>query len=53
MVVCICAGVTEKEIRCAIRESCKTFRALQKKYNIGNDCCVCVTKVKALLEETK
>jgi len=51
MVICICAGKTEKDVRCAIRADCKTLRELREKYNIGKDCCVCVAAVQQLLKE--
>jgi len=51
MIICVCTGKTEKDIRSAIKVECKTFRALQKKYNIGKECCACIAKVKQLLKE--
>jgi len=54
MVICICAGKTEKDVRCAIRAGCKTLRELQEKYNVATDCCKCRATVKqVLIEEEK
>ncbi|GAB3477983.1 (2Fe-2S)-binding protein [Marinomonas epiphytica] len=48
MYVCLCNGVTDKEIKSSIREGATTMRDLYKEHSIGSQCgkcCQCAKKI--------
>ena len=51
MYVCICHGVTDREIRTCIAEGANSVRALRAKLKVGTQCGKCACHVRALLEE--
>ena len=53
MYICLCSGITDRAIRCAIREQgIKTLCGLAEKLAVGTQCGCCCEAAQALLEET-
>lgn len=53
MYVCICNGVTDRDIRQAAEAGCKTMAELTMRTGAGATCGSCVEAATALLEETR
>ena len=51
MYVCICHGVTDREIRTCIAEGANSVRALRAELKVGTQCGKCASHVRALLKE--
>lgn len=49
MYVCLCNGVTDKQIKASIKEGATTMRALYKEHNIGSQCGKCCQCAKSIL----
>ena len=41
MIVCVCHGVSDRHIACAVREGCSSFEDLQYELGVGTGCGVC------------
>lgn len=52
MYVCLCAGVTDKEIVGAVVEGCCSLEALQSHLAIGKNCGQCLQMAEQIVEET-
>ncbi len=46
MYVCLCKGVTDRDIRTAIENGASTFRNLRNELGVSSQCgkCACITK---------
>ncbi len=53
MYVCICKGVTDRQIRAAIDEGATTMRALRRELDVCNGCGKCGPDVRELLDEAR
>jgi bacterioferritin-associated ferredoxin len=51
MYVCICNGITEREIRSCIEDGATSLRDLRKRLCIGTQCGKCVRDVRSILRE--
>ncbi len=51
MYVCLCADLTEDEVRKAIREGHVTIQELKDEINVANGCRRCIGYVRRLLRE--
>ena len=53
MYVCICNGVTERDIRHAAEAGCRTMAELTMRTGAGATCGSCIETATAILEETR
>lgn len=53
MYVCICQGVTDRQIREAAEEGASTMRHLRKELGVAACCGRCAPHAKALLDEVR
>ncbi|WP_172962375.1 bacterioferritin-associated ferredoxin [Hydrocarboniclastica marina] len=53
MYVCMCFGVTDRQIRQAARTGCGSMRELGKELNVGRQCGRCAPMARELLRETR
>ena len=51
MYVCVCHGVTDREIRSCIAEGASSMRELRAELKVGTQCGKCACHVRALLNE--
>lgn len=52
MYVCICNGITDKQICCAVKSGCKTMSDLRKCLNVATQCGKCASEAKEILIQT-
>ncbi len=52
MLVCICHGISDKDIKNAIHEGATGFRDIRASMKVGSGCGQCVSFAKALVDET-
>lgn len=53
MYVCLCHGVTDRDIRRAAEEGCSSVRQLGKELGVGQQCGRCASTARAILRETR
>ncbi len=53
MYVCVCYGVTEKQVKEAVEQGAETLKALQTKLNVGTECGKCIKATLEMMEQTK
>ena len=53
MYVCLCQGVTDRQIREAVEDGASTMRQLRKELGVAASCGRCAMHAKALLDETR
>ncbi len=53
MYVCICQGVTDRQIREAVDEGCCTMRELRRQLGVAATCGRCAPYAKQMLDETR
>lgn len=53
MYVCICQGVTDRQIREAVEDGASTMRHLRKELGVAACCGRCAPHAKALLDELR
>jgi len=53
MVVCICTGVSESDLKNLVNEGSKTLSEIQSRCGAGDDCGSCIIKLRRLLEPAK
>ncbi|MFD0740080.1 bacterioferritin-associated ferredoxin [Lysobacter koreensis] len=53
MYVCICNGVTERDIRDAAQAGCRSVPELTMRTGAGANCGSCLDQAAALLDETR
>lgn len=53
MYVCICNGVTDRDIRQAAEAGCKTMSELTMRTGAGANCGSCIQAATAILDETR
>jgi bacterioferritin-associated ferredoxin len=51
MYICLCHGVTDREIRFCIQDGAGSMRELRRKLKVGTQCGKCACHVRAILEE--
>lgn len=52
MYICICKGITDKDIRNAVIDGANSYHSVRKKLDISNQCGRCGCDAKALVNET-
>ncbi|AYN95045.1 MULTISPECIES: bacterioferritin-associated ferredoxin [Pseudomonas] len=52
MYVCLCRGVTDKQIREAIYEGCCSYREVRECTGVGTQCGKCACLAKTVVRET-
>jgi bacterioferritin-associated ferredoxin len=53
MYVCLCHGVTDKEIRRLGDQGHRSIRAIQSQCNAGANCGACINQLKELIKQQK
>jgi len=53
MYVCLCQGITDSQIRQAVRRGCASFRELRNCLGVASQCGKCARSAKQLLRETR
>ena len=53
MIVCLCEGLNDKQLRATIREGADSVRAVRKACGAGGHCGSCVCDIRELLAETR
>jgi bacterioferritin-associated ferredoxin len=53
MYVCICNGVSDRQIREAVAAGARSFEALQEELEVSTCCGCCEDEVRAILEECR
>lgn len=51
MYVCLCRGITDRQIKQAMGEGARSMRELRQKLGVCSDCGKCGTSAKELLSE--
>jgi bacterioferritin-associated ferredoxin len=51
MYICICHGITDRDIRACIEHGAGSMRELRAKLKVGTQCGKCACHVRAMLEE--
>ena len=51
MYICICKGVTDRDIRAAAAEGCASLRDLKRELGVATECGRCASCAKAVLHE--
>ena len=51
MIVCLCKGVSEREIRAAIRQGSSSVREVGRRCHAGTDCGMCRADIRDILRE--
>ncbi|WP_111493744.1 MULTISPECIES: bacterioferritin-associated ferredoxin [Marinobacter] len=51
MYVCLCYGVTDRQIREAAEDGCRSMRQLGKDLGVGRQCGRCATMAREILRE--
>lgn len=52
MYVCLCQGITDKDIRDAINDGCSSYKEVIKALDIANQCGKCGCLAKQIVKET-
>jgi len=52
MVVCLCKGISDKQIRQLVEAGVTSAREVMSRCRAGTDCGTCVLQVRAVVEET-
>ena len=53
MYICLCHGVTDRQIRSCIEDGASSMRDLRQQLAVGTQCGKCACYVKAILKEEK
>ncbi|WP_097462085.1 bacterioferritin-associated ferredoxin [Mangrovitalea sediminis] len=53
MYVCLCHGVTDRQVRAAARAGCESMRQLGRKLGVGTQCGRCTRMARDILRECK
>ncbi len=53
MYICVCNGVTEREIRSTIEAGARSFGDLQRELGVASGCGQCKQEAKCLLREAR
>lgn len=53
MYVCLCQGVTDREIRAAAENGCSSMRQLGKELGVGRQCGRCACTAREILRESQ
>ncbi|MFE8071168.1 bacterioferritin-associated ferredoxin [Marinobacteraceae bacterium S3BR75-40.1] len=53
MYVCLCHGVTDREIRQAAEDGCQSMRQLGKELGVGRQCGRCASTARDILRECR
>lgn len=52
MYVCLCRGITDRQIRAAIQEGCCSYRDVRLALGVATQCGKCACDAKGLVRET-
>lgn len=52
MYVCICKGITDKNIRSAVMDGAGSYREVREQLGLASDCGQCACEAKAIVRET-
>lgn len=52
MYICICKGITDKEIRNAVIDGANSFASVRKQLGVSSQCGRCACDAKSLVRET-
>lgn len=52
MYICLCNGITEKQIRTAVDNGAESFRAVREELGVGNQCGKCACSARDLIQDT-
>lgn len=53
MYVCICKGITDREVQAAIDDGCSSLRELRSELGVASNCGKCAGYARELLAESK
>jgi bacterioferritin-associated ferredoxin len=53
MYICLCHGVTDRDIRTCIDDGANSMRDLRQQLGVGTQCGKCACHVRAILKEEK
>lgn len=51
MYVCLCKGVTDKQIKAAVNEGARRMRCLREQTGLGSQCGKCCCEAKTILDQ--
>ncbi|MEN0065095.1 MAG: (2Fe-2S)-binding protein [Myxococcota bacterium] len=53
MILCLCEGTSDRQLREAVRDGCDTVRALAKRTGAGTHCGQCACDLKRIVAEAR
>lgn len=53
MYVCLCAGITDSQIRAAAEQGCGSLKQLRQQLDVGGQCGKCLIQAAAILREER
>jgi bacterioferritin-associated ferredoxin len=53
MFVCLCHGITDKQIKKIVADGAGTVNSVRKRCLAGSSCGACVCELKSIVEQTK
>lgn len=51
MFVCICHGITDKQIKQAVHQGCETLADLKKQHGVASECGKCAKMAKTIINK--
>ena len=51
MFVCLCYGISDKQLKSEINSGARSLQELQKRCNAGLDCGTCVNRIEQILNQ--
>ena len=53
MYICICHGVTDRDIQCCVEDGARSLRELRECLGVGTQCGKCAREVRTILKEAR
>ena len=53
MYICVCNGITDREIRCCVEDGARTLRDLESCLGVGAGCGKCKPAAREVLDEAR
>lgn len=53
MIICVCQGISDRTLKGAIREGCRSVRALRRATGAGDVCGNCACDLRRMVGETQ
>ena len=53
MIVCVCEGVSDREVREAITEGSRTLQDIGRRCGAGTDCASCCMTLRQMIDENR